>query len=285
MKNKNNNNFVKRKEKTIISFDSNDKKSHKKSKHKNIKKIIMNVLSIFFLIIIIYTSYKLIVRRIGLNKNQKLKEQTNEAVKIIEEKKIDEDTNEEIVEQKLVVDFNKLKAINPDTVAYLKINNSNIEYSIVKANDNDYYLNHDFSGNYNTAGWIFADYKNRFDGTDKNIVVYGHSMKDGSMFGSLYKIFGSDWMSNSDNYDFIFYTPNEESIYRVFSMYRIEAEDYYITTDFSDESFSNFVNVIKNRSAVYFDTDVDENDQILTLSTCTTDLNKRIVVHAKKITK
>ena len=289
--NKNSNKLVKRSKPSVISFDNNVNESLKnETKEKNKKKIspkkiIINGLSLIFFIVFAYAAYKLIIRRIGLNQNEKLKEQTNEAVQIIEEKKIDKETNEEIVEQKLFVNFDKLKEINPDTVAYLKIKNTNIEYVVVKSDDNDYYLEHDFSGNYNTAGWIFADYKNKFDGTDKNIVVYGHSMKDGSMFGSLYKIFGSEWMSNSDNYDLIFYTPGEESIYRIFSMYRIEAEDYYITTDFSNVSFNEFISTIRRRSSVDMDVDVSENDQILTLSTCTTDLNKRIVIHAKKISQ
>ena len=59
------------------------------------------------------------------------------------------------------------------------------EYPVVKGSNNSFYLNHCFDKSYNSAGWIFADYRNKFDNTDKNIVIYGHNMRDGSMFGSM----------------------------------------------------------------------------------------------------
>ena len=69
----------------------------------------------------------------------------------------------------------------------------------MKANDNDYYLNHNFNKEYNVAGWIFADYHNIFDGSDKNIILYGHDTKDGSMFETLKYTLNKDWQENKDN--------------------------------------------------------------------------------------
>ena len=108
-------------------------------------------------------------------------------------------------------------------------------------------------------------------------------MKNGSMFGELYKIFDYNWLNNEENLNIIFNINGEDSTYKIFSMYRIEAEDYYIQTEFKDdEEFKNFLETIKSRDTRNLNVNVDINDQILTLSTCTSDLNKRIVVHAKK---
>lgn len=233
---------------------------------------------------LIYSSVSLVIRQISLDKNNKIKKQIENNVNVIKEEKKDEETGEIITEEKYVVNFDELKKQNPDTVAYLKIPNSSINYVVVKTNNNDYYLNHNFNKEYSSAGWIFADYRNKFDGTDKNIVVYGHSMKDESMFGSVYKIFDSNWLSNESNLDIVFNTPDGDMIYRIFSMYKIEVEDYYITTDFySDAEFEQFIKTIKNRSERYVNVNVTKDDQILTLSTCTSNSNKRIAVHAKRI--
>ena len=70
--------------------------------------------------------------------------------------------------EKYVIDFGELKKKNPDTVAWIKIENTNIEYPVVKAKDNDYYLNRSFDKKKNSAGWIFMDYRDKADGTDRN---------------------------------------------------------------------------------------------------------------------
>ncbi len=247
-------------------------------------KIIFSVLIIIFSFGFIYSMYKIIFRKISLNENDKIKKQIEESVIIKKEEKKDEITGKTTIEEKYVVDFDKLKKQNNDTIAYLNIKNTNISYAVVKGKDNEYYLNHNFNKKYNSAGWIFADYKNKFDGTDKNIVIYGHSMKDGSMFGSLYKIFNSEWLNNKENLKIVFNINGEDATYKIFSMYRIEAEEYYIQTEFNnEEEFNKFINKIKSRDTKGLNVNVDSNDQVLTLSTCTSDLNKRIVVHAKKI--
>ena len=78
---------------------------------------------------------------------------------------------------------------NDDIVGILEINNTDYIVPLLQGLDNDYYLNHNFNKEYNIAGWIFADYRNKFDNTDKNIVIYGHNMKEGSMFGTLENTF------------------------------------------------------------------------------------------------
>lgn len=207
--------------------------------------------------------------------NNDIKEKTNSAVII-------NDSNT-YGENKYTVNFNSLKSQNSDTVAWIKLKNTKIEYPVVKSKDNEFYLNHSFDKSNNTAGWVFADYKNKFDGTDKNIVIYGHNRKDKSMFGSLKNVLTPDWYNIEENANIVFITENEKCIYKVFSVYQIEKESYYIKTQFSNDSeYKKFIKTIKERSIKNFKTDVSENDSILTLSTCAGNDKDRIVLHAKK---
>jgi len=238
-----------------------------------IDRIITLLLTLVFLTGIIISLTKIIQWKKNTTDNNKIKEEINENIKVVQEEE----------EPKYVVDFEALKQQNSDTVAYLKVENTNVDYVVVKGNDNDYYLNHNFKKEYNVAGWIFADYKNKFDGTDKNIVIYGHNMQDGSMFASLKEILTSNWQNNEKK-QITLVTEKETITYEIFSSYIIEAEDYYITTNFSNNQlFKEFINTIINRSYYNYNVEVDESDNILTLSTCTGTGKNRIVIHAKQI--
>ena len=154
----------------------------------------------------------------------------------------------------------------------------------MKTSNNNFYLNHSFDKSKNSRGWIFADYKNKFDNTDKNIVIYGHNMRDESMFGSLKNILNEEWYNNAENKNITFLTEKGNYIYKVFSIYKIESEDYYIKTNFkNDEDYEKFLNTIKNRSIKNFDINLNINDKIITLSTCANNNKYRIVLHAKKL--
>ena len=251
---------------------------NKKNKSKKYKKAILNlVIYIMLLSILLYSGIKIYKWYKDKTNNSKIAEQIRDTV-IVEEKNEDENKKE------YKIDFNKLKDQNNETVAWIKVNNTNIEYPVVKESNNSFYLNHSFDKSNNSAGWIFADYRNKFDNTDKNIVIYGHNMKDNSMFGSLKNILNSDWYDNEENTNITLYTENEKCIYKVFSIYKIESEDYYIKTEFSDDNnFEQFVNTIKKRSIKEFNTDVSKDDNILTLSTCANNNKYRVVLHAKKI--
>lgn len=158
------------------------------------------------------------------------------------------------------------------------------EYPVVKGTNNSFYLNHSFDKSNNSAGWIFADYRNKFDNTDKNIVIYGHNMRDGSMFGSMLNILNAKWYENEENTNITLYTENEKCMYKVFSIYKIENEDYYIKTEFkNDNEFEDFIKTLKKRSIKDFNVDVSKDDNILTLSTCANNNKYRVVLHAKKV--
>ena len=104
------------------------------------------------------------------------------------------------------------------------------------------------------------------------------------MFGSLKNILNSDWYNNTENGSIILNTENENYIYKVFSVYQIEAEDYYIKTEFkNDEEFEEFAKNLKKRSIKDFGVEASKSDSILTLSTCANNNKYRVVLHAKKI--
>lgn len=190
--------------------------------------------------------------------------------------------DEEVPMPVVNVNFEAIKKINKETVGYIYVKGTNISYPVVQASDNKYYLNHSINKQKNNAGWVFMDYHNIYDGTDKNLILYGHNRVDGIMFGTLKNTLKSDWYSNEDNLVVQFIT--EESLYKyqVFSVYKIKAEDYYIMTEF-DNNFKEFGATLKKRSVHDFGVELEEDDQILTLSTCVGYGDTRLVLHAKLI--
>lgn len=214
---------------------------NKKNKSKKYMKAILNlVIYIMLLSILLYSGIKIYKWYKDNTNNNEITEKIKETVKIE-----DKDENK----KEYTIDFSKLKEQNSDTVAWIKVNNTNIEYLVVKAQNNDFYLKHSFDKSNNSAGWIFADYRNKFDGTDKNIIIYGHNMKDNSMFGSLKSVISEDWYNNEDNKYITLITENEIQIYEVFSVYQIEKEDYYIQTSFNSETnFNTFAQTIKKEA-------------------------------------
>ena len=246
-----------------------------KRKYK-LKNLVVICFIIICLSIFIYSVYNIYNWKKDVNDNDDVVKKIDDSIKIIKDEKTNED--------KYDIDFETLKNENSDTVAYLSVNGTNINYVVVKAKDNDYYLKHNFNKKYNVAGWIFADYKNKFDNADKNIVIYGHNTKNGSMFGSMKNILKKSWQENEDNLNITLVTQSETYIYKVFSVYSIVPEDYYINTEFnSNEEYTKFLNTIKSRSIYDFKTNLNENDTILTLSTCALNGTRRVVLHAKKV--
>lgn len=188
----------------------------------------------------------------------------------------------EITSYKL--DFDNLLQYNSSTVGWINVPNTNINYPVVQANDNSFYLSHSFNKSSNRAGWIFADYRNKFDGSDKNIIIYGHNRMDSSMFATLRNTQKDYWLNNKNNHYITFTTPTQTYVYEVFSVYTIKSETYYLTTFFeNDDTYSKFLNTLKNRSIYDFGVNVDYDDSILTLSTCDSTGKSRVILHAKKI--
>lgn len=257
-------------------------KKASKQKRKN-KKIVLllNILFVIFTIMLFYSLIEIGIWYLNKEENEKIGKEIANSITIKTENVESEETNQ--TELKYDIDFSAIKENNKDTVAFLKVNGTNIETIVVKGKDNEYYLNHNFEKKSNKGGWIFADYKNKIDGTDKNLVIYGHNMKDGSMFGTLKNILKEEWYNNEENYKINFITQKEEQQYEVFSVYQIKNEDYYIKTNFAKNEFQKFVETLKSRSIKDFNVEITAQDNILTLSTCANDNKYRVVLHAKRV--
>lgn len=181
--------------------------------------------------------------------------------------------------------YEELLTINKDTVGWLKVNNTKINYPVVQATDNDYYLKRAFDKSKNKAGWLFADYRNNFDELSDNTIIYGHTMKSGHIFGTLQYVLEPSWYNNLDNLTITFNVKDQPLKWQIFSIYTIENTNDYLVSDFSSkEAFMNYMNMFKQRSIKDFGVHINEDDRIITLSTCYGSGAKyRLVVHAKLI--
>lgn len=206
--------------------------------------------------------------------------------KIVEWNKESKETKEVINDIKNYTEDNKIKNLkvkNKDTIGILKVNNTNIDYPFLQAKDNNYYLTHNFNKKKTSAGWIFLDKRNNKDLNDKNNIIYGHSRKDKSMFGTLKNTLSKEWYMNKNNRNIKILTETRTYNYEIFSIYKIEKENYYLQTEFkTDKEYKNFLNIIKDRSIYNFDINIENITSILTLSTCYKN-DRRVVVHAKLI--
>ena len=179
------------------------------------------------------------------------------------------------------VDFEQLKEVNEDIIGWIRVNALGISYPIVQGEDNDYYLHRTFEGVENFAGCIFMEYQNNPDMTDKNTIIYGHNMKNGSMFGKL-KNFRETETYESNPYFWV-YTPDKVYRYDIFSCAEVDVfGDTYQIRFSDDEAFMKFVDNAQARSVADGSwVEVTEEDTVMTLSTCTGNDATRFVVQGK----
>lgn len=281
-------------------MESRTEYQQKKRKKKKLRfrKWVIVVFLLFFLSIFIFSAYKLYSWH---NDNKEIETIADDVLKNtkVKEKKDNDNTEnvnppedvfndywDYIKMNLLEVDFNELLKKNPDTVGWIQVKGTNINYPIVQTTDNSYYLTHAFDKSSNEAGWVFMDYRNDPVSFNQNTIIYAHSRLTGSMFGSLKNILESSWYSNKENHIIRLSTPTENTMWQVFSIYTIPKESYYITPSFnSAEAYGEFLNTMKSRSEVEFSAEVNTNDKVLTLSTCKDNFGNRVVMHAKLIKK
>lgn len=231
----------------------------------NIKK---KILLIILTVISIFSFAKIIIYYINSYQNKKANQE-------LIEKSIEK------IDNKHKINYSKIN--NEDVVGWIIMNQNKINYPILKSNDNNFYLTRDYNKKHNQSGSIFMDYRNN-DFKDKNTVIYGHSMLDGTMFGSLREMFKKGYFdTKNNNYIKIYDLNSKEITYQIFSYYIIDTENYYITTTFTtEEQYKIFIDKITKRSYKKFNIKIHTTDQILTLSTCSSN-NKRKVLHAVKL--
>lgn len=181
-------------------------------------------------------------------------------------------------------DLTELIKQNSDTVGWIQLNNTNVDYPVTQTTDNSYYLKHDFNKRSNYNGWVYADYRDDFKYFGTNTIIYAHNLVNRQMFGSLVWCLKESWYTNEDNWYVKISTPTANTVWKIFSIYTIIPETYYIRTYFeTQEEHEKFVKTIKERSIYDFKTDVNTDDKVLTLSTCTDDGTKRVVIHSKLV--
>ena len=260
----------------------------------NKKKVIMLIVSIICVVLIILSAVKIFG---WFQDNKQIDDEIQSLDNIKVEEVEDSDKTEKIsnnvkkddlywkyINTKLInVDFEELKSINKDTVGWIQVSGTNINYPFVQTDNNEYYLNKSFYKKNNNAGWVFLDYRNNIAKLDRNTIIYAHGRVNGTMFGSLKNILTSGWLNDDNNYIVRLSTEAENTLWQVFSVYKIPTTNDYIQVTFkNDKEFLNLAKKLLNRSQHNFKTNIEKNDKILTLSTCYDD-NEKVVLHAKLI--
>ena len=273
--------------------------SEKKQKELNMEKSIIPTIIITLSVTSYLISIFVLSRWYVQNeRNKKFSKDLNEATEIISKQEITDPTPDQYQEltnnnsQKnypsdltyLNVNLTPYINKNTETVAWLQVNGTNINYPVVQHKDNNYYLEHDFYKRKTNIGWVFADYRDNFDPFNNNTIIYAHNLVNRTMFGQIPYMLKPNWQSNPNNYYIKLSTKKTNSIWQIFSIYKTKPTTDYLQSKFnSKETYSSFLNNIKNKSSYNFNTDISTSDKIITLSTCDDTGTKRIAVHAKLI--
>ncbi|MBQ2532041.1 MAG: class B sortase [Lachnospiraceae bacterium] len=179
----------------------------------------------------------------------------------------------------MTVDFAGLKQTNSDVIGWLYLDGSDvISYPILQGEDDNEYLHKDLLGQELKAGSIFLEAGNASDFSDYHTIIYGHNMRDGSMFGSLKKYHSEEGFYEEHPY-FTVFTPSAAYHYEIFGYEDVSATDQVYTIGYGPgEAYSDFLGYLKSKSYQDSGVDVSDEDRVITLSTCSTS-GRRFVVH------
>ena len=165
------------------------------------------------------------------------------------------------------VDFKALREKNPDTVGWLYVGSCGISYPILQGEDNDYYMNHTFEGTVNSSGAIIMDYRDDKYLKDWNTFIYGHNMKNGSMFGSLKKLLNDETLYNSDPYIYV-YLPSYIYRYKIFSYYKDKPDSKMYWTADTLQEYRQYIRDALSLSVRDLGVETSEENNMVTLVTC-----------------
>lgn len=238
----------------------NHHRGRRKSRKAKRKNMILNVILVAAIVVFCVSAFKLL----QIGKGYKDGQSEYEKVRDVAIKNADD-------KEKFRVDFDELMKINKDTVGWIRFYKepSQINYPVVQGADNDLYLHKTFSANENTLGAIFVDAAASSDFTDKNTIIYGHRMKDGSMFRKLEEYKDKDFWK--ENPYFYIYTPDGREItYKIYSVGQVlDTSDTYLTSFASDEEYQTFLDMTMKEADYDTEVKVTTDDTVVTLSTCT----------------
>lgn len=184
----------------------------------------------------------------------------------------------EVEEDSFNIDFDALLAENKDVVGWIYNEGTVINYPIVQAKDNDYYLRRMLDGSYNIAGSIFIDYRNSPDLTDFNTIIYGHNLKNGSMFGALKEYKYQDYYDKHST--MYIYTPQESYAIELIAGYKTDVYSDIYKIPKTVEELQVLYEQIVGLSTFKSNTTFQEGDRLVTLSTCTDgdDISRYVLV-------
>lgn len=194
----------------------------------------------------------------------------------------DEGSEEEPLVPMQRIDLTSLQNINEDAVGWIEIPGTVLSYPLVHTSDNIYYLTHTFRREENKSGSIFIETSNKADFSDLHTIIYGHNMKNGSMFAGL-KNYKKQSYYEAHPYIYIDLADGSHC-YQIFSCHEAAVTDVTFTIGYAaDDVYASFLSSIKDASLYDTGVDVGTGDSVITLSTCTNDGKDRFVVHAKKL--
>lgn len=253
----------------------------KKKKKKG--RVLSNIILIIALIVFCVSGFQLL--KIGKGYLDGRSEYDKVRKLAVNDDKDKSDNGEKNTSDNFTVDFKKLLEINPDTIAWIRFPQepSQINYPVVQGTDNSRYLKKTFSSNENTLGAIFLNVDNKKDFSDKNSVIYGHRMRDGSMFRHLQDYDTKEfWQKNP--YFYIYTVDGRILKYHIYSAGQVtDTSETYQTVFETDEEYKNFLDMTKNSALYDTGVEVTIKDTIVTLSTCTSASdNHRFVVRGVK---
>lgn len=185
---------------------------------------------------------------------------------------------------KYYVDFDSLLKRNGEVVGWIRFDEpAIISYAIVQAEDNDYYLNRNLDGVSSSFGTIFMDRYNTADFTNRNTVLYGHNMRNGSMFGSLKKYREAEYFH--ENPYFYIYTPDGVAAkYHIFAVEEVASDSWHYKKYFSTlTDFAEYLKDIVDEALYGTGVSVPLDGNIVTLSTCTSSDTSRLIVQGVRI--
>lgn len=253
-------------------------------KKKTLSNILSNIVLVVAAGVFIFSGYKLYTIFSGYQEGSG---EYKEIKKIATEKSTPPEMMDDLQEEDLPfeVDFQALQEINKDVVGWIRFDEPRkISYPVVKGDDNEKYLNTTFEGKKNKVGALFVDYCNAGDFSDRNTFVYGHNMKDGSMFGQLRKYKDKSFCEENP-YFYIYTLDGREITYQVFAVSIVnDASESYKKSFDNDGEFLQYIEYIRSISRFTSDLEIGEESKIVSLSTCTNaSEDERLLVHGVKI--
>ena len=259
--------------------EENRKKHHRgRKKKKGGSNIVSNIILVIAIVAFAVSAYKLYGIFSEYNKGDKEYQKIQDLV-------INTDKKDDTKEETFSVDFEKLLEMNSDVVGWIRFDEpSEINYPVVQGRDNEEYLKRTFEANTNKLGTLFVDVNNPGDFSGRNTFIYGHNMKNGSMFAQLLK-YKDDSFYKEHPYFYIYTPDGKVRTYEIFSAGVVkDTSDSYIMDYADDAAFQTYIDYIKQQSAYPTSAEVTTASKIVSLSTCTNVRDdERFLVHGVMI--